>query len=342
MEGTIFIFWNWTVAVYLFVAGVSAGAFVISALAYFLGEEKYQDITRIGAYIAPFPLMLGLLFLIYDLERPRLFWKLMVTLQPYSVMSLGAWLLSIFSVLSFVHLYLWLPDRFDVVELLRYVTSRFDKWPIVRAFRANSVIDALRRNNLNRLRGWIALLGIPVALLVGIYTGVLLGALVARPFWNNPMLPMLFLVSALKTGTASICLIGCFIKGFGGMSREKIETNKFMIHSIDFVLMILSIIAILLFIFGLYASPRSSMEPAGLIMGGEFTFLFWGLAVVVGVLLPFSLEVYELAPHFISRRAMREHNPWISGLVTISVLVGGFFLRYVVVYAGQAAKIVTS
>ena len=106
MEGTIFNFWNWTVAVYLFVAGVSAGAFAISALAYFIGEEKYQEITRIGAYIAPFPLMFGLLFLIYDLERPYLFWKLMVTLQAHSIMSLGAWLLLLFSVLSFVYFYL--------------------------------------------------------------------------------------------------------------------------------------------------------------------------------------------------------------------------------------------
>ena len=39
MEGTHFVFWNWTVAVYLFVAGVSAGAFAISVLAYFIGEE---------------------------------------------------------------------------------------------------------------------------------------------------------------------------------------------------------------------------------------------------------------------------------------------------------------
>jgi formate-dependent nitrite reductase membrane component NrfD len=185
------------------------------------------------------------------------------------------------------------------------------------------------------------MVGIPVSLLVGIYTGVLLGALAARPFWNNPMLPMLFLVSALKTGTASICLIGCFVKGFEGMSREKMETNKFIIHSIDFFLMILSIIAFILFVFGLYASPRSSVEAAGLIMGGEFTFLFWGVAVVVGVLLPLSLEVYELIPHFISHVSMREHNPWISGAVTISVLLGGFVLRYVVVYAGQVAKIGT-
>jgi len=335
MEGTIFIFWDWTVAVYLFVAGVSAGAFAISGLAYFMGEEKYRDVTRIGAYIAPFPLIVGLLFLIYDLERPHLFWKLLTTLQYHSIMSLGAWLLVIFSALSFIYFYLWLPDRFDAIEVLRRVARRCDKWGFTRIFKTGTFLHVLHRSRLNKLRGLIAMVGIPVALFVGIYTGVLLGALVARPFWNNPMLPMLFLVSALKTGTASICLIGCCVKGFGGMTREKIETNKFMIHSIDVFLMILSIIAFILYIFGLYTSPGSSAEAAGLIMGGEFTFLFWGLAVAVGVLLPLFLEVYELFPHFIRRRTMREHNPWISGVVTVSVLVGGFFLRYVVVYAGQ-------
>jgi formate-dependent nitrite reductase membrane component NrfD len=341
MEGTIFVFWNWLVAVDLFSAGLSAGAFAISALAYFIGREKYQNITRIGAYIAPFPLIIGLLCLIYDLERPHLFWKLMVNLQGHSIMSLGAWLLLIFSVISFVNFYLWLPDRFDVVELLRKIPPGLDKWAIIRMLKTNPLVGKLHRKNLNGLRGWVGLVGLPVAFLVGIYTGVLLGALVARPFWNNPMLPMLFLVSALNTGAASICLIGCFIKGFDGMTRERIETDKFMIHSIDFFLMVLSIIALLLFVFGLYTSSRSSQEAAVLIMGGEFTFLFWGLVVVIGVLLPLSLEVYELIPHFISHRAMREHNPWISGAVALSVLTGGFVLRYVVVYAGQAAIIAT-
>jgi formate-dependent nitrite reductase membrane component NrfD len=343
MEGVDFVFWNWTVVVYLFVAGVSAGAFAISAFAYVIGKEKYQDVARIGAYIAPFPLILGLLCLIYDLERPRLFWKLMVHLQTHSVMSLGTWLLLIFSLLSFAYFYLWLPDRFDVVDLVRYLTRRFDKWRIVRAIRMNAVVAMLQRKNLNRFRRWIGLAGIPVALGVGIYTGILLSVLAARPFWNNPMLPMLFLISALKTGTASICLIGCFIRGFGEARQEGIKANKFVIHAIDFILVVLSIIAILLFILGLYTSPQSSVEAAaGLIMGGEFTFLFWGLAIAVGVLLPFSLEAYELIPHFVGRKAIREHNPWVSGVATLSVLVGGFFLRYVVVYAGQVAKIVTT
>ena len=335
MEGTIFVFWNWMIAVYLFVAGVSAGAFAISALAYFLGEKKYEDITRIGAYIAPFPLILGILLLIYDLERPAIFWKLLVTFQGYSVMSLGAWLLMIFSILSFLYFYLWLPDRWDLVDLVKAAGRRWGGETLSRRMEESRVLVALHRTNLRALRAWIGLIGIPISLLVGIYTGVLLGALVARPFWNNPMLPMLFLVSALKTGTASICLIGCGVMGFKGMSREQIETNKFVIHTIDFVLVVLMIISIMLFIFGLYVSPHSAVGAAQLIMGGPYTFLFWGIVVALGLILPLCLEIYELVPHFVRQTALREHNPWLSGVVTVSVLVGSFFLRYVVVYAGQ-------
>jgi len=195
---------------------------------------------------------------------------------------------------------------------------------------------------LTKIRGLVAGFGIPISIGVGIYTGVLLGALTARPFWNNPMLPMLFLISAMMTGSASICFVGCFIKGFRGMSRENINTNKFMIHSIDFTLMVFSIIAIFLFILGLYVSPRSSAEAVHLIMGGQFTILFWTLVVGVGILLPLALEVYELIPHYIGQAELREHNPWISGIITTSVLIGGFAMRYVVIYAGQMAQVISS
>jgi formate-dependent nitrite reductase membrane component NrfD len=49
-----------------------------------------------------------------------------------------------------------------------------------------------------------------------------------------------------------------------------------------------------------------------------------------------------LIPHFIKHVALREHNPWISGAVTASVLFGGFLLRYVVVYAGQMAQVIAT
>jgi formate-dependent nitrite reductase membrane component NrfD len=329
MEGQIHIHWNWIVAVDLFAAGLSAGAYIISATAYFLGKERYENITRIGAYIAPFPVIIGILCLIFDLERPHLFWKLFLTFQPNSVMSLGSWLLFFFSFFSMAHFYLWLPDRFDYLKLIP-------------AIRSNPFLKRFHGENLTKIRGLVAGFGIPISIGVGIYTGVLLGALTARPFWNNPMLPMLFLISSMMTGSASICFVGCFIRGFRGMSPEDVKTNKFMIHSIDFTLMVFSIIATFLFILGLYVSPRSSVEAVHLIMGGRFTLSFWIVVVGVGILLPLALEVYELIPHYIEHVELREHNPWISGIITTSVLIGAFTMRYIMIYAGQMSQAISS
>ena len=52
------------------------------------------------------------------------------------------------------------------------------------------------------------------------------------------------------------------------------------------------------------------------------------------------METYELIPHFIKRASLRKHKPWISGVTALSVLLGGFILRLVIVYAGQLAKVV--
>jgi formate-dependent nitrite reductase membrane component NrfD len=244
-------------------------------------------------------------------------------------MSLGAWLLLFFSIFSFAHLYLWLPEKYDYLKIIPLVKS-------------NRFLSRFNGDNLTKVRGLVAGFGIPISIGVGIYTGVLLGALTARPFWNNPMLPMLFLISAMMTGSAAICFVGCFVKGFRGMSRENINTNKFMIHSIDFTLMVFSIIAVFLFILGLYVSPRSSVAAVHLIMGGEFTLHFWIVVVGIGILLPLALEVYELIPHYIVHLELKEHNPWISGVITTSVLIGGFTMRYIVIYAGQMAQFISS
>ena len=125
------------------------------------------------------------------------------------------------------------------------------------------------------------------------------------------------------------------------MSRERVKTCKFMIHSIDFTLMVFFIITLFLFILGLYVLPRSSHGAVHLIMGGQFTLLFWVVVVGLGILLPLALEIYELIPHYIEHVELREHHPWVSGIIGASVLVGGFAMRYVVIYAGQMAQVIS-
>ena len=48
-------------------------------------------------------------------------------------MSIGAWLLLLFSLVSFVHFYLWLPERFDVLALMERLSRRFAEMKIVKA-----------------------------------------------------------------------------------------------------------------------------------------------------------------------------------------------------------------
>jgi formate-dependent nitrite reductase membrane component NrfD len=321
------IHWNYIVAIDLFAAGLSAGAFIIAATAYFIGEKKYELITRLGAYIAPFPVIIGILALIYDLEKPHLFWTLFLHFEPNSVMSWGSWLLLFFSIISFAFFYLWLPERFDYLKIRRRITR-------------NPFLTRLAGEDLTVFKGLVGGIGIPISIGVAIYTGVLLGALTARPFWNNPMLPMIFLLSAMLTGTASICFVGCVLKG-REMSLELINSQKFLIHSFDFTLIVFSMIGILLFILGLYVSPRSSAEAVKIIMGGMFTYPFWILVVGIGLVIPFLLEVYELVPHYIKHVELREHKPWISGLIALCILVGAFTMRYIVIYSGQLTRAIT-
>jgi len=342
MEGQVLFGWNWVVVIYLFLAGVGAGAFAISSLAYFIGKETHERIVRIGAYVAPFPVLIGTLCLIYDLERPHLFWKLFLTFQLSSVMSIGAWLLLLFTLVSFLHFYIWLPESFDLLAVLQWLPPRFSQMSIIKAIRSIHFPRFLGRERLLQWREWVALIGILASFCVGIYTGVLLGAVVARPFWNNPILPLLFLVSAMKTGVASILLVGFVLVGFKKMKKEEMDASKLLIHFTDLILVVLYIIAVFLFIFGLCVSTKSSCEAVKLIMGGEFTLPFWLLVMGVGALLPLSIEVYELIPYYHQHVKPAERSPWITVIFATSVLIGGFALRYVVIYAGQISQTVSS
>ncbi len=159
--------------------------------------------------------------LIYDLERPYLFWKLLFSFQPTSVMWLGTWLLILFFILSFAHFYICLPERYDVVSVIQRMQNRYRRIKIFRSLPSNSLVLRLRQENLAKRQNLIAGLGSVMAVGVGIYTGILLGALSARPFWNSPVLPMLFLLSALKAGTASVSLSGHLSMDSGGCATRR-------------------------------------------------------------------------------------------------------------------------
>ena len=106
--------WGFLIVNYLFLGGLSAGLFFISALAVYLGgrdDVTYARIARWGALLAPWPVAAGSALLIFDLGNWNRFYLLFAHFKWHSPMSIGSWLLLVFNGVAFVYLWSWLPAK---------------------------------------------------------------------------------------------------------------------------------------------------------------------------------------------------------------------------------------
>ena len=180
---------------------------------------------------------------------------------------------------------------------------------------------------------------------LGIYTGILLNTMVARPLWNSAILGPLFLFSGLSAGAAMMHLaskvrgarpspqgmvggaLAALCQPLGNASPEKRTVDSLIRADVAFLAIELVLIGLLLA--NLYTSTASHAAAAALIVSGPYAWAFWGGIVGLGVLAPLALQGLELGhkiPHTV--------------VPALLVLVGGFTLRWVMVNAGQASHIV--
>jgi formate-dependent nitrite reductase membrane component NrfD len=186
------VHWTWLLYLEMFLAGIAGGAYVAGTILELSGRGR--SATARTAHLIPFPLMaLATILLIVDLERPERFWHMALMserglpiLKPWSPMSLGTWLVILFTGVSFI-----------------------------------SFLDALIARRLFSLRGWRydrtlhgsplglvwSLLGAALGLSVGIYSGVLLSVGNIPGWGHTAMIPAVYAATALMTGLAAVVLV---------------------------------------------------------------------------------------------------------------------------------------
>ena len=302
--------WGWEVPVYLFLGGLTAGILIVVSLIILKdkGKEFHLTANRL-AILAPGFLSLGMLALFLDLEHKLYVWRFYTAFQITSPMSWGSWVLLLVYPLSFFLVAATFrqgfPSAFSWLETFIQSGSgpgKYIGW-VLRIF------DLSEKH-----RKLIARVTIPVSILLGIYTGVLLSAFGARPFWNSSILGPLFLVSGVSTATALVVLL-----------TKKHEEREFF-TKMDLGLIIIELSLIILFIIGMLTSSKQHLEAIQLILGGEMTTSFWVFIVGMGLLLPAVLELMEIK------------GKDIPGAIAASlVLVGGVLLRFIIVEAGQVS-----
>ncbi len=308
--------WGILIVNYLFLGGLSAGIFFISALATYLQQKDgvaYARIARYGAMMAPWPMTLGSLLLIFDLGNWYRFYKLFLHFRWQSPMSIGSWLLLLFNAVSLIYFWAWLPQerRSALIARLR-LPLRLDR-------------------DVSAWRRLLAAAGFPLSIGVAIYTGVLLGAVQSRPFWNTNLVAQLFLFSALSTGCAVVLVALSYNRKCLGSIQLR------FLYTLDICLITLEFFIVLPYLIHGELSVQAVKESLELILGGPYTTAFWLLFMGIGLLVPLALEVWEMAPALASGATLN-HKRGLVMLTGVLVLFGGYVLRYVVVYAGQISS----
>lgn len=151
------------------------------------------------------------------------------------------------------------------------------------------------------------------------YTAVLLGVLKAIPFWHQTALPILFIISASSTGISAAMMV-----------KEKFfvsENDMRMVETSHFYLIVLEIILLAgMLLIAMSGVPEMQFSVMALV-AGPFSFSFWFFLVFLGLLVPavlFGIQEAKKA-HFTGAKLLT---------LEACVLLGGFFLRYLIIHAG--------
>ncbi len=305
MEAFLFVeqaWWEWIIAGYLFLGGLAGLAMAVAY--YYWYKEGNKFIAGSGSVIAFASIVIGLLLLIIDLGRPKNVMALFTSprLNLTSWMTIGTYIISAFTVVTGIFTLPFLP----------VVGARFTV--------------ALRRATIY-LGALAAILGLATAA----YTGFLLAAARGVQFWNTPLLPVLFLASALSSGLCVYCAIAAPIllwkaPGFReGAARVRLQLQRLDLYTMVFELfLIFALLAIAL------EGPPGAAESASRLVSGDLAGLFWAGAVFLGLLVPiFILYFYTL------RKPGEDRNVVIASMIAgWLVLIGALILRYTILAAG--------
>ncbi len=172
-------------------------------------------------------------------------------------------------------------------------------------------------------------IGIPLAVFVHGYTGFILALGKARALWNTALMPFLFLVSAMVSGIALMVLISIIKDKF--FSKEK-KINRQLVFGLGNLLatmILVDLFLVLSDVLVLLVSHAEAQEVAHLLLHGKFSIYFLGIENVMGKVIPALLLLIP-----------RLRNLGTVTLASILVVIGIFFMRYVVVLGGEFLPLV--
>ncbi|OGO51177.1 MAG: hypothetical protein A2148_08880 [Chloroflexi bacterium RBG_16_68_14] len=279
-----YIPWGMWVASYVYLIGLSAGAFLLSALVYVFDVRRLEQIGKLALFTALVTLISALVIIWLDIGRMERFWYIYAYGRPSSMMAWMVWLYTAYFLLILAELWFALhqdlirwSERRDIQgALARFLTFGFTD--------ASEQARAFDRRTL-RLLGTV---GVPLAIAFHGGVGALFASVAARPFWNAAIYPIAFIVGALASGGALLTAIVAFFWPQRGTWEHR-DLVTFLGRMTLGLLLFYLLLEWAEFSLGLYGQLPEESGVYQEILSGQYWWVFWIIHVVVGAIIPIAL-----------------------------------------------------
>jgi Ni/Fe-hydrogenase subunit HybB-like protein len=318
--------WSVLIVLYPYITGLVAGAFILASLERVFKVEAVRPTYRLALLTALAFLLVAPLPLQLHLGHPERSFEMYLTPHTSSAMAMFGfvylWYLTVVLLLE-----IWLEYRADIVRLSQSTAGLQRVMYKALTLGSDNVSPGARLVD-DKVGYTVTIIGIPSAFLLHGYVGFIFGSIKANPWWSTPLMPIVFLFSAMVSGIAAVmALYAVCMKArktaIDMRCMDTIARYLFYTFVIDFTLEMLDLIH------RTYESDESFRSLDFMVHTRLWTSHIV-IQILLGTVAPLAIlastQLFRFAEHV--RRAM---YLTASGLI----LIGIFAMRWNVVIGGQ-------
>lgn len=318
--------WSVLIVLYPFITGLVAGAFILASLERVFQVEAVRPTYRLALLTALAFLLVAPLPLQFHLGHPFRSFEMYLTPHTSSAMAMFGFVY-LWYLMGVLILEIWLDYRKDIVMMAREKQGIWKKVYTVMSLGVDNISERSLQID-DKVGKFVTVIGIPSALLLHGYVGFIFGSVKANPWWSTPVMPIVFLFSAIVSGITLVLLMYMLVSWLKGirLSMDCLDTTaRYMLYAfmIDFSLEMLDLLH-------RNYEADESFHTLDFMVHTKLYFSQVIVQVILGTIIPIGLlGLIQIV------RVSETARKGIYVLSALLTLMGIFAMRWNVVIGGQ-------
>ncbi|MBU0567783.1 polysulfide reductase NrfD [bacterium] len=318
--------WSILIALYPYITGLVAGAFTVSSLYHVFGMKELKPVARLSLFCALGFALFATTPLLFHLSRPERALNIMFTPNLTSAMAGFGFIYNIYLVI--LCLEIWLIYR---PQIIRYANQskgikKLFYWVLALGV-INEPSERAKRID-KKVIIFLAAIGIPVACVLTGYVGFIFGSVVANPWWSTPLMPFIFILSAMISGIAMMIILYVIAMKIIGVPACLVCFKR--MAAILWAFLIVGATLELMEIIHIAYEDAEAWEVISQLLSQKLFFSYYILQLFIGMLIPFILlgivVIFNLKGKLMN---------WLTIISSVLLLVQVAAMRWNVVIGGQ-------